>query len=179
MTEFGRPELQDSFIRKTILVGIADAATRMKVARGLSELDCEVITVVDGYRLLERLGDAILDLKHRATLRLVVADTSLAGCSGLNLLTGLRELGWDIPIVLLTRSAEEDERRKAWDAGVTGVFIEPYELRELCVFAELVLDSRVGAAIRAARTPKNDWLHASQPTTQAFVRFGERPARFR
>lgn len=132
-----------------ILVGISDRRLRDRAAAALSELGRPVVRVGDGLRLVERIADAVLDDAIRPGL--IVADAILPGCTGLTVLSGVRSLHWDTPVILLTRMHQERERRAAWAEGVTGIFIDPFELDDLRAFAALILDPSARRAARAVR----------------------------
>ena len=149
----------------TILVAIADEQRRSNVNAAVSNLDCEVVTVADGYHLIQLIADAILDDTERPRPTLIIADSILPGCTGLSVLAGIRELGWNTPVVLLTGPDDATARQRAWELGVSGVFIEPFDVRELSAFCDLVLDPSISVTFGAARSPNAGWL-ATSPIPQ-------------
>ncbi len=137
------------------IVAIADSALRSHVEAALRPLGCKIVSVADGFHLIQSLADAVLVESSKTRPRLIVADSILAGCTGLNLLKGLRQLGWDTPFILLTPNEDEKLRRLAWQNGATGVFMTPFDCHELGVFAELMLRPDEPAA----RSPhQSSWL---------------------
>lgn len=155
---------QQSAVRPVILVGVADAELRAKIVVGLGGTDHEVVAVSNGFHLIERVADAILSDSTSDGVRpkLIVADSVLPGCKGLTLLAGIRDLGWDTPVILLSPPDDERSRREAVAWGVCGVLVEPVDVGELCALSELVLDPATAAAIRAARSSGKPWLRDVQ-----------------
>jgi CheY-like chemotaxis protein len=132
-----------------ILIGIRDQGLRDRTAVALGDLGRPIVRVGDGLRLVERIADAVLDNAGRPGL--IVADAVLPGCTGLTLLSGVRALHWDTPVILLTQMHEQRERGIAWAQGVTGVFVDPIDVADLRSFAALVLDPATRKAVRTVR----------------------------
>lgn len=134
-----------------IMLGLSRPRARISVSRALADLDHEIVSVADGYRLTQRLADVILgDDRRRPSL--IVANPILAGCTGISLLSGLRDLGWDTPVIFLVGSRVDPERARVWSHGATALFVEPIDLGELKRFVELVLDPTFGFAELAEGT---------------------------
>lgn len=119
--------------RAEALVGVAEARPRREIGAMLSRLGFTVSSEADGFRLIERIADAILG-KPVERPALIIADAVLPGCTGLSLLGGLRELGWQTPVILLGPRSPDAARRQAWSSGVSGVFTAPYDMHELHAF---------------------------------------------
>lgn len=136
---------------RRILVGVSDGRNRERIARAVGDLGHEVVAMADGYHLTECLADGILSGKCDQRPSLIIVNPILPGCTGLSLLGGLRDLGWQTPVVFIIRGDDYRGRSQAWAKGVTGVFIEPFTDEELRTFASLVLDPDVSRAINDAR----------------------------
>lgn len=136
---------------KSAVVAMRDGAVRAQVSSMLGSLGCSVDSFGNGMDLIDRLADRILAGSRSSRPDLIIAEAILPGCTGVSLLAGLRELGWETPVILLTRSDQNSVRKQAWHNGVTGIFIEPLDLNQLGEFAQLVLDPIVSSAIRQAR----------------------------
>lgn len=165
-----RQNSQEWLVRPMILLGIADTQLRASVASALTGLECDVVALGDGFHVIERMADAILGGSRQARPCLIIVDSILPGCTGLSLLAGLRELGWDTPVILLMSHDDEDVRRQAWEHGATGVFMNPFAVQELCVFADLVLDLSVGTRVPSPPVPVREWrTHAERPDQEISV----------
>lgn len=123
----------------TVLVGIEDPRVREDVAKALEHQGYSVVAVGDGYRVIEYIASAVLDGPPELRPNLIIVDSILKGCTGLSLVSGLRDLGWETPVIVLTPMDDEQTRRQAWEVGATGVFMTPFDVRELGVFSEVIL----------------------------------------
>ena len=170
-----RQRSQDWIIPPMILLGIADTRLRETVAVGLKELACEIVALGDGYHVVECMADAILDGPRQSRPCLIIVDSILPGCTGLSVLAGLREMGWDTPVILLMPHEDEDVRRQAWGHGATGVFMNPFEVQELCVYADLVRDASVGTRVPSSQSSRREWLADAEFSAEdaSSVRFSE------
>ena len=102
-----------------ILLGIAAEETRVRLAAMLHNQGYTVTAARDGYHLIESISDAILDYPDSVQPDLIIVDAVLSGCTGLSLLTGLRDLHWGIPMILLTTADDDQTRRQAEGHGIT------------------------------------------------------------
>ena len=84
--------------------------------------------------------ELVLPMLRREQADLLVLDLRLAQTDGLSLLRQLRVEGCDIPVVILTMSAEEDDLAAALRAGVKGYLLKDME-------PEAVIES-IGRAAR-------------------------------
>lgn len=76
---------------------------------------------------------------------LVVLDVMFPGASGLTLLAGIRERGAEIPVILLTARAEEEDRVAGLELGADDYVVKPFSPRELV--------ARVRSVLRRAQPP--------------------------
>lgn len=86
-------------------VALADTITRTRVCGALERAGWMVFTVPTGFHLIRALADVI---ENRAWLRpsLIVIDAHARGCAGTTIAAGLRDLGIEIPIVLVAAPDE-------------------------------------------------------------------------
>jgi len=145
----------------TALVAIASENDRERVSDSLGEDGFDVAVVADGFHLVQHLAGAVLNVPGSMRPTLIIADAALPGCTGISLLTGLRSLGWQTPVILLTSAGNDEARWQAWNHSVTGLFIEPYDPHEVREFARIVLDPDAGEAIVAARSSATGRRHRS------------------
>lgn len=142
--------LEPRWPESDILVGVSRRATRDRIDALIADLGRHPIPVSDGHGLAERIADGVLDRRARPVA--IITDSVLPGCSGTALLATLHDLEWDdVPVVFVIDPHNKLARRRAWDAEVAGVFMEPFRDRDLRMFIELILDPRVRDALPAAR----------------------------
>jgi DNA-binding response OmpR family regulator len=146
-----------------VLVGISDPEVLRAVMDAFEELEHDVVAVTDGFHLVEKMADEILDERHGCRPSLIVADALLPGCTGLSLLAGLRELSWGVPVVLLAPQDDEAVRRRAWECGASGVFLRPFEPRELMIFCRLLLEPDDTEAYRSMQSSETMNLDREVP----------------
>lgn len=136
-----------------MLVGLAREHTRAAVSRVIAEQGYDVVCAADGCHLIQQLSSAILG-DDDARPGLIVTNPILVGCTGLSVLAGLRDLGWDTPVIFV--SAEGDEVGRSWALahGATGVFSEPVDPGELATFVNIVLSPEIGARFGVLGAPE-------------------------
>ena len=77
-----------------ILVVDDDLAIRMFYSEELSEEGYDVVTCGDGLKLMEQIEREMPDV--------IVMDIKLCNCSGLDLLQGIRDAQYQMPVILCT-----------------------------------------------------------------------------
>jgi len=97
--------------KKRVLLAEDSLTTRTRMKRILEGGGYEVETAVDGVDALARLGTARFDA--------LVSDISMPNMDGLTLTTRVRQLKRyaELPVVLVTMLASEEDRRRGLDAG--------------------------------------------------------------
>lgn len=116
--------------RPRILLAEDDTDLRMLIAQVLDKDGCEVIEASDGTEALDVLGDQHL-AEHTRAIDLIITDVQLPGCTGLQILQGIRERDDTTPIILITAFGDQDVRRRARQFGVTAFFDKPFEADDL------------------------------------------------
>lgn len=91
---------------------------------GLTSRGYAVDWMTDGLSATSALRNESFDI--------VVLDINLPGCSGLDVLKGLRARKDATPVLLLTARDTVDDRVKGLDAGADDYVIKPFELDEVC-----------------------------------------------
>jgi len=93
----------------------------------------------DGYQVLTAFdGVEALRLAREAHPDLIVLDLMLPGIDGLKICRALREES-DVPIIMLTARATEEERLNGLDMGADDYVIKPFSPRELAARVRAVL----------------------------------------
>ncbi|HYE09945.1 MAG TPA: response regulator transcription factor [Patescibacteria group bacterium] len=96
----------------------------------LEKEDLEVITAMD--------GEAALSILSRETIHLVVLDLMLPKLSGEEVCHRIRTTS-DIPIIMLTAKADEDDRIEGISIGADDYLSKPFSARELVVRVRALL----------------------------------------
>ncbi len=110
----------------------------------------------DGYRVLvANDGNEALRLARESQPHLIVLDIMLPGTDGLEICRALRAES-DVPIIMLTARAEEEDRLKGLDLGADDYIIKPFSTRELA--------ARIRAVLR--RLPEDAHLRGPEEITQ-------------
>ncbi|MEW5745494.1 MAG: response regulator [Nitrospirota bacterium] len=61
---------------------------------------------------------------------LILTDFRMPGMDGVELVREVRKIDGDVPIVMITGNAEDEElRRRAWSSGVTDILGKPIDCR--------------------------------------------------
>jgi len=101
---------------------IADDSGPMRVIirRALNALGIEEIVEA-------RDGDEALKIFKSSSFSLVLTDYNMPHKNGLQLVKDLRELGADVPIVMVTTESERHTVIEAIQAGVSDYLIKPFD----------------------------------------------------
>lgn len=99
--------------------------------------DHSLVSVSNGQEALEHLT------KH-STVDLIITDVMMSGVDGFNLLKQLKEhTDWKrIPVIMLTARANQKDRIRALDLGVTDYLLKPFLRAELMARVNNILHSR-------------------------------------
>jgi two-component system, OmpR family, phosphate regulon response regulator PhoB len=120
-------------MKKTILIIEDEQAIREMVRYALEHADFTVLEAEDHDEAMRRLADRVPDL--------ILLDWMLPGLSGIDIARKLRKnkLAQDIPIILLTARAEEENRVKGLESGADDYVVKPFSPRELIARIRAVL----------------------------------------
>ncbi len=131
-------------MKHKILIVEDEAAIRQVVRLALSQDNYEGIEAEDVPQAQAKILENIPDL--------ILLDWMLPGTSGLEYARRLRrdKLTEDVPIIMLTARAEEEDKLKGLDSGVDDYITKPFSMRELL--------SRIKALLRRT-APHTAQLH--------------------
>jgi two-component system, chemotaxis family, chemotaxis protein CheY len=124
---------------KKVLVVDDSQSIRSQVAAALEPADFEVLGAADGVNALQWLQDL-------ADLDLLLLDVNLPGMSGLDLLERvMADPGtWQIPVLMLTSTADRELLERARKAGAKGWLVKPFK-------SELLLSTAKRLTLPTAR----------------------------
>jgi DNA-binding response OmpR family regulator len=108
-----------------ILVVDDDKTTRKLLTLYLKAKGYEVVAAENGLDAMEKLGTE--------NINLVVTDMNMPYMDGIELTKNLRaDENWKtIPIVMVTTEADEDEKKKALEAGVDDYLVKPANAEQI------------------------------------------------
>jgi DNA-binding response OmpR family regulator len=83
------------------LVAVRDRDCRSHVTKTLQRLGWTVIEHASGFHVVQALSELIIGNAIGPSADLIVVDAISAGCSGVTIAAGFRDLGLAIPIILI------------------------------------------------------------------------------
>lgn len=100
-------------------IAVRDEHCRSTIVQTLRTRGWSIDEQPTGIHLLDAIAGAILGDRPEQRPELIVVDARTPGCSGMSIARGLRDLGLQIPTVLV-RSPED-----RFEADETTVFVDP------------------------------------------------------
>jgi len=113
--------------RPRVVVAEADPVLRALLVQALRADDYDVVAVGGGPDLLRLMASTWGKL---AGLDLLVSDTRIRGWNGVELVEGLRAIGWKAPVVLMSSSLDAEMRARVLTTGAL-LFRKPLDVEEL------------------------------------------------
>jgi two-component system, OmpR family, alkaline phosphatase synthesis response regulator PhoP len=110
---------------KTVFIVDDEISIQTLVAYNFEKAGFRVVTEVNGKTALERLT------MNEEPFDAVILDIMLPGLDGLEICKRLRQLGNDIPVILLTARDEEIDRILGLEIGADDYVTKPFSPREL------------------------------------------------
>ncbi|MGO9380325.1 MAG: response regulator [Dissulfurispiraceae bacterium] len=108
-----------------ILLVDDDKTTRKLLSLYLKAKGYEVLTAENGLDAMEKLGTE--------NINLIVTDMNMPYMDGIELTKNIRaDDNWkNLPIVMVTTEADEDERKKAYEIGVDDYLVKPANAEQI------------------------------------------------
>jgi DNA-binding NtrC family response regulator len=136
----------------TILIIDDEPYLPHQLARYLREHGYEVRTAAD--------GDTGLAEIQRNTIDLILLDLRLPKISGLDLLTQIRKIDQDVPVVMLTAYGDVQTAVTAIKLGACDYLLKGFDLDELLLVVQRSLEtSAMSRELRELRRERNDKYH--------------------
>jgi CheY-like chemotaxis protein len=128
-----------------ILVAEDDPEMRRLLTWRLNNAGFETVECADGWQLLDHLGNPVLS-GEPDDFDLIVSDIRMPGVTGLEVLEGIHEAEWFVPMILITAFGNEEVHRQAKELGAAGMFDKPFDIDDLIrrIREILVMDSDYG-----------------------------------
>ncbi|MBU5306942.1 response regulator transcription factor [Clostridioides mangenotii] len=118
-----------------ILIVEDDKNLRKLISATLKQHGYNAIVAEDGEIALNIVGSDHIDL--------VISDIMMPNLDGYDLSKLLRELGFDMPILMVTAKETFIDKKKGFDVGADDYMVKPVDIEELVL--------RVGALLRRAK----------------------------
>jgi CheY-like chemotaxis protein len=113
-----------------VLVADDDPEMRRLVSDTLRKDGHEIVEEPNGGRLLVRVAALYSVSGTIEPVDLIVSDVRMPVCTGLDILKGMRDAHWGIPVVLMTAFADDEVKRRAALMGAT-LFNKPFQMSDL------------------------------------------------
>lgn len=113
-----------------IVVAEDDFEMRRLVADCLRKEGYEVHEVSDGGELLLRIEDSFFMRRAPVPVDLFVTDIRMPVYTGLEIVTGLREAGLDMPVIIMTAFGNPETRERAEALGAA-LLDKPFKMEQL------------------------------------------------
>jgi CheY-like chemotaxis protein len=136
---------KDSEKHPRILVAEDDPEMRRLLTWRLRNAGFETVECADGWQLLDHLGNPVLS-GEPDDYDLIVSDIRMPGVTGLEVLEGIYEAEWFVPMILITAFGNEEVHRRAKELGAAEIFDKPFDIDDLIkrIREILVIDSDSG-----------------------------------
>jgi CheY-like chemotaxis protein len=134
-------------ISPCVLLAEDDDEVRDALADGLRRSGNEVIDVPDGKGVQAYIDDCAIYDAAVPRVHALVTDLWMPGVDGLGLLEHMRDVGLDLPTVVVTACADPQTQQAARDLGAVAVLTKPIELGELQRVVREVIDEKWPATV--------------------------------
>jgi DNA-binding response OmpR family regulator len=124
-----------------VLLAEDDPEMRHLVAEALRDDGYQVVELVDGGRFLVNIAARVkAERGTAASVDLIVSDIRMPVCTGLQIVSALREAHWRTPVILMTAFGDEATHRHAASLDAV-LFDKPFEMDDLrAAIARLLRD---------------------------------------
>lgn len=108
-----------------ILIVDDDKTTRKLLTLYLKAKGYEVVAAENGLEAMEKLGTE--------NINLVVSDMNMPFMDGIELVKNMRSdaVLSEMPVIMLTTEADEEEKKRAFDAGVNDYLVKPSNAEQI------------------------------------------------
>jgi CheY-like chemotaxis protein len=151
-----------------ILIAEDDPEMRRLLVQSLRREGFETAECSDGWELLDHLGNPVFS-GSQDDFDLIVSDIRMPGVTGLEILEGIHETEWYVPMILITAFGSDQIHREAEELGAAGIFDKPFDIEELIsrIREILVLDSDLGHNWEPKRLRMEPLEHISNKVREA------------
>ena len=122
--------------KSTILYVEDDVKIRTEAAEIFDGFFKNVIIAVDGQDGLEKFK------AHQSEIDIILTDINMPNVNGLELLAQIRQLNWDIPVLITTGFEESDILIKLIKFNVTNYIVKPMQLNTTFKIISLLMEEK-------------------------------------
>jgi two-component system, response regulator, stage 0 sporulation protein F len=123
-----------------VLLADSSIQVRAAVAGRLRRDGCLVRELPEGRELLAAVSLELARARRGGRpIDLIIAEASLPGMSGLDVLAAVRRSNWPVPFILLAMPGVTGLRRQARRLGASATFEKPFELDDLMTAIALLV----------------------------------------
>lgn len=130
MVDHDPQHLEQSRRRPRVLLAEDDDELRRMIREALEASGYDVLEVIDGGRLLVRLGQEYRSGQPEESFELLLSDVRMPICTGLQIVESLRLARSSIPVILITAFGDDATRARAERLGAVLVD-KPFDVDEL------------------------------------------------
>jgi CheY-like chemotaxis protein len=114
-----------------VLLAEDDDDVRYAIAEGLRHEGHEVVEVPNGDQVKSYIEECVIADVVCPRVHVLVTDLRMPGMNGLNLLSYIQQLGWDLPTIVITAFGDDETRELAQRFGAYAILDKPIELDAL------------------------------------------------
>lgn len=116
--------------RPRVLLAEDDDTVRFGLTALLESMGFDVFSVPDGAALLEQISSGMLGEQGEPP-DVIVTDVRMPGFNALNIVEGLRDLGWHTPVIVITAFGDAEMRARVDRIDDLTLFDKPIDLERL------------------------------------------------
>jgi hypothetical protein len=139
-------------------VSVRDRDCRLSILRSLRRRGWKAVEHPSGFHVVQALSELIIGNQMWPIPDLVVVDAISAGCSGVTIAAGFRDLGLDIRIILIAPSEASDVSPETYAHSV--ILVEPAAASVAVVAIAKSTPARGAAIIEVAAVENAERRHA-------------------
>jgi DNA-binding NtrC family response regulator len=114
-----------------VLLAEDDDDVRYALAKGLRQEGHEVVEVPNGDGVKSYIEECVVSDAVCPRVHVLVTDLRMPGMNGLNLLSYIQQLGWELPTVVITAFGDDETRELAHRFGARAILDKPVDLDAL------------------------------------------------
>lgn len=118
---------------KTVLL-VDDSGTMRSIlsqALSFSGMDLVKMEAEDGVKAL--------DIFRNNTIDLVITDVNMPNMDGLTLISEIRKISTDVPVLVLTTESKDALKQQAFSMGASGWIVKPFKPTQIITMLKEVL----------------------------------------
>ncbi len=127
--DVGRPGTPATRVR--VLVAEDDDELRSLLSEVLVSRGYDVVEIASGSELESFIDDCVLLDVPRPRVHFVVSDIQMPGADGLSALAHGRDVGWELPTLIISAFGNDDTEARALELGACAYLSKPVDFDQL------------------------------------------------